>query len=270
MKISIITPSFNQGYFIEKCIKSVQCQDVDSFEHIIIDGKSTDRTLEVLKKNKHSNLIWISESDKGQTDALNKGILRATGDIIGWINSDDYYEKNIFSNVVQNFSNNKIMWIIGNIAFSFPEHSNCEYKVSPTITYERLISSPDIVRQQGVFFRRSVFDEVGLFDTNKFMVMDYDFWVRLSKVYTPKMIDMNYAFFTWHSDQKSSAKNTIVQIKEIDGILYKNNARYSTRLQSAIKKIFFLIKSKIKLTLIKLGFVDKKYCNIPLSIKDNK
>ena len=85
MKITILTPSFNQGAFVEKNIQSVMSQDYADFEHIIIDGGSTDNTVDILKKYPH--LKWISEPDEGQADALNKGLAMATGDIVGWINS---------------------------------------------------------------------------------------------------------------------------------------------------------------------------------------
>ena len=94
-KFSIITPSFNQGEYIEDNIKSVLYQKNVLVEHIIIDGGSTDKTLEILKKYNH--LKWISEKDRGQTHALNKALELTTGDIIGWLNADDYYEKNIFN-----------------------------------------------------------------------------------------------------------------------------------------------------------------------------
>ena len=99
MKISIITPSFNQGKYIEQTILSVLNQSYKNFEHIICDGGSTDGTVDVLKKYKH--LIWVSEEDEGQSDALSKALSMSSGDIIGWINSDDYYySDDIFEYVV--------------------------------------------------------------------------------------------------------------------------------------------------------------------------
>ena len=96
-KISIVSPSFNQGQYIEEAIQSVLNQGYENFEHIIIDACSTDNTLEILKK--YSHLKWISEPDEGQSDALNKGFKLATGDIIGWLNVDDIYLSNTFKDV---------------------------------------------------------------------------------------------------------------------------------------------------------------------------
>ena len=93
-KISIVTPSYNSAKFIEDCIQSVLKQNYPNFEHIVIDGGSTDGTVEILKQYPH--LKWISEPDEGQSDALNKGFKMAEGDILGWLNADDVYLKNVF------------------------------------------------------------------------------------------------------------------------------------------------------------------------------
>ncbi len=100
--VSIITPSFNQAQFIEQTIKSVQNQDYKNIEHIIIDGGSTDGTIDILKK--YSGIKWISEKDNGQSDAINKGFSTANGEILAWLNSDDYYDENIITKVVEYFS----------------------------------------------------------------------------------------------------------------------------------------------------------------------
>ncbi len=105
-KISIVTPSYNSAEFIEDCIQSVLKQNYPNFEHIIIDGGSTDGTVEILKKYPH--LKWISEPDEGQSDALNKGFKKAEGDIIGWLNSDDVYLPGTFNKVADILSNDKI------------------------------------------------------------------------------------------------------------------------------------------------------------------
>ncbi len=268
MKISILTPSFNQGKYIDRCIQSVLNQNYPDAEHIVIDGGSTDNTTDVLKKYKH--LIWVSEKDEGQADALNKGLKMATGDIIGWINSDDYYEENIFSDVISHFTHTDTRWILGNITFCYPEQGVERIEKSPEITLSKLLCDPDIVRQQGAFFKRSVLDEVGAWNKDMHMVMDYELWVRLSKKHPPKMIDRNYAYFLWHAEQKSSAKNTITQIREIDAILNRNGAALNSRLRHIYVKGLYIIKSAVKGILIKASVIDKSYSNIPISVGKKK
>ncbi|MDQ3190406.1 MAG: glycosyltransferase, partial [Bacteroidota bacterium] len=115
LKISIVTPSYNQAHFIEEAIESVICQNYTNFEHIVIDGGSTDNTIKVLEK--YSHLIWISEPDEGQSDAINKGFKMATGDIIGWLNADDLYLPNTFKEVAKNLKKDEIDAVYGNYKF---------------------------------------------------------------------------------------------------------------------------------------------------------
>src|ERR1700680_5105962 len=124
--VSVITPSFNQGGYIEQTIQSVLHQDYDPVEHIVIDGGSTDDTVDVLKRYPH--LIWLSEKDLGQADALNKGLALARGDIIGWINSDDYYQHNIFHSVVNQFRMTNAQWVIGNLADVSDDSPDSEFR----------------------------------------------------------------------------------------------------------------------------------------------
>ena len=114
-KISIVTVSLNQGNFIEDAIQSVLNQNYKNFEHIIIDGLSTDNTINILKKYEH--LVWISEKDEGQSDALNKGFKKCTGDIIGWLNSDDMYLEDTFDTIVYEMQNSSIDAVYGNYMF---------------------------------------------------------------------------------------------------------------------------------------------------------
>ncbi len=115
LKISIVTPSYNQGKYIKETIESVLAQNYQNWEHIIVDGGSNDETVSIIKQYPH--LKWISEKDNGSVFALNKGIKMATGDIIGWLNSDDFYEKNIFQDVADAFENLKFNFISGNQNF---------------------------------------------------------------------------------------------------------------------------------------------------------
>lgn len=268
MKISILTPSYNQGEYIEKTINSVQNQNWPNVEHIVIDGGSSDNTVEILKKYPH--VRWVSEPDEGQSDALNKGLSMATGDIIGWINSDDYYYENIFSDVIAEFKNKNINWIIGDTTCTYPAHNIRDIRKSPEITYYRLLANPDIVKQQATFFRKSALIEAGAWNKKYYMTMDYDLWIRLSKKYTPKMVAKKWAFFTHHEDQKSTPKNALIQIDNIKDILHKENAPIHIISKILIKKYYYYLKAVFKKILLRMRIIDSKYENISISIAKNK
>jgi glycosyltransferase involved in cell wall biosynthesis len=265
LKFSIITPSYNQGSFIEQTILSVANQPDIEKEHIVMDGGSNDETVAVLKKYPH--LKWVSEKDKGQADALSKGIKLVSGDIVGWINSDDYYEDNIFASVAKQFEDPEVMWVIGNLACVFDSTQEVVADVSPVVTYQRLLGNPNIVRQQPAFFRREFLLRVGGWNPAYFMVMDYDLWVRLAKASTPKMVNETWAFFRFHALQKSTHANILRQSREISRILKREHAGLSIRIKFAARKRSAWMRGIIKSYFIKAGLLDKRYQNRPVRLK---
>ena len=178
MKLSIITPSFNQGRFIERTILSVLNQPVENLEYWVIDGGSSDETLSVLGKYQ-DRIQWISEPDKGQTDALNKGIRRAGGDIIGWLNSDDIYYPEALSRVMRFFAENPSV----NILYGRANHIDADDKVLepyPTRAWNyRALLEDCFICQPAVFFRRGIIGKHGLFDEFLQYCMDYEYWLRV-------------------------------------------------------------------------------------------
>lgn len=213
MKFSIVTPSYNQARFIEQNIRSVQQQDFAPVEHIVVDGGSKDGTVEILESFPH--LRWVSEKDRGQTDALNKGIRMSTGDIIGWINSDDYYEPSILGAVAREFEDPACNWVVGDITAVYEGTDRIVKAPSAEITFESLCRDPDILRQQGTFFRKSFLERAGEFDESLHLVMDLDMWLRLSRLDPPRMLHRNLAYFRLHQDQKTSGLHSIKQFREM-------------------------------------------------------
>jgi glycosyltransferase involved in cell wall biosynthesis len=180
--VSIITPSYQQASFIRETIESVLAQDCPGLEYIVFDGGSTDGTIGILKEYS-GRITWMSETDRGQADAVNKGFMIAAGEILGWLNSDDVYTHNALPRVLDVFAEHpEIVMIYGN-AF----YTDCAGK--PTRPY--LVEKFDLSRlaetcficQPAVFFRREVFDTIGPLDINLQTVMDYDYWIRIGKQY---------------------------------------------------------------------------------------
>ena len=180
MKVTIVTPSYNQGKFIKRTIDSVLSQGVDDLEYIVMDGGSNDETVDILKSY-GDKLIWKSEKDKGQTDAVNKGIRASHGDIIGWLTSDDIYYPGAVKKVLEVFETRpEVNVVYGNAYHIAEDDSIIEEYYTEDFDYERL---KDIcfICQPSLFFRKKVVDKYGYLDDKLQYCMDYDYWLRLGK-----------------------------------------------------------------------------------------
>jgi glycosyltransferase involved in cell wall biosynthesis len=180
-KISVITPSFNQGEYIEVTINSVINQNYNNTEYIIIDGGSTDNSVEIIEKYKHSITYFESKPDNGQCHAINKGLKKATGDILCWLNSDDYYTQGSISKVINVFENNPNIKILiggGNI---IDENENFVFsKTGIGITAHDILKTGLVPCQPSIFFKKDVVDEIGFLREDLHLVLDWEYWIRMS------------------------------------------------------------------------------------------
>lgn len=200
-KISIVTPSFNQGTFIKKAIQSVLDQGYPHFEHIIIDNCSTDETDEVLASFPHLSIV--SEPDEGQSDAINKGFEMASGDIIGWLNADDFYYPNTFQSVVENLSPKEVDAVYADIHFIDKEDKVLR-KLASHPPLKHLILFYTYIQSTSFFFKRKVLDQNLRIDKQLHLNMDKEFFARLLfNQYKLKYVPEVYAAFRWHEDNKS-------------------------------------------------------------------
>lgn len=223
LRFSVITPSLNQGRFIEDSIKSVLLQNYPLFEHIIVDGESTDNTIEIIKKYPH--LKWISEPDKGQSDALNKGLRIAKGDIICWLNSDDLLCENAFKIVNTFFNENLNKEIVIGDLLNIDENAKLLWRSEAfKVSLNGLLNGSQCVQQPSTFFRRQVFKIIGNFDEGYHYCMDHEFWVRVAKQFEFYTINMDLAMFRRYKGSKT-INHELAFIKEIIHLKRKHNAR---------------------------------------------
>jgi glycosyltransferase involved in cell wall biosynthesis len=178
-RISIVTPSFNQGDFLEQTIDSVLSQNYPNLEYIIIDGGSTDKSVEVIKKNQKYLAYWVSEKDRGQSHAINKGFQHATGDVINWLNSDDYYEPRALEIVNEFFQDPSINVLVARS--NIIKNAQVVRQTSGTDVYENNLPKTAgwaRIDQPETFFRLTAHREIGPLNESLHYVMDREWWMR--------------------------------------------------------------------------------------------
>jgi glycosyltransferase involved in cell wall biosynthesis len=218
--ITIVTPSLNQGKYIEQTINSVITQFGNfNIDYIIADGGSSDGTVEILKKydvlikrsNFKNNCLgvefrWWSKKDNGQSNALNNGFKLAKGDILAWINSDDYYEENAFACVFQKFlDNHNVDMIYGNCyeIFEMENKKKINKGQSSQGDFDKFLREGNLATQPATFFTKKVFDFVGGIDESLNYLMDYDLFLRILKNNLAMYIDDYLAFFRFWPNSKT-------------------------------------------------------------------
>ncbi len=201
--VSIVTPSLNQGRFIQEAIDSVRGQDYPRIEHIVVDGGSTDETLDVL--GGAPGVSWVSEPDSGQADALNKGFRMARGEIFGWLNADDYYLPGAVAAAVAVIQEAGAGLVHGGWRQVEEDGTTIRDVEVVPFDYHRQLEIENRVAQPGAFFTRRAFEAVGGLDASYRYAMDYELWLKLGKHFEVRELDRIQAAYRYHPVSKSVA-----------------------------------------------------------------
>jgi len=218
--VSIITPSFNKGPYIEETILSIRNQTYKNIEHLVIDAGSTDETVSILEKY-NTDLKWISEPDRGQSDAINKGWRMAKGDIIAYLNADDTYLPDAVESAVVFFEKNPDTHMVYGDGIITDEYGKNQRTIqSGEFNVKALVFCQDTIFQPSVFLRKEVFDTIGDVDVDLHLAMDLDYWLRIALVYRIGYLPKPLSVAKIYQDAKSSAL-MFRYVKEYEHILEK-------------------------------------------------
>ncbi len=214
--VSIITPSYNQAQFLEETIVSVLDQDYSKIEYIIIDGKSTDGSVDIIRKYEDRLAYWVSEPDNGQCHAINKGFKRASGDVIAWLNSDDVYRPGAIREVVKSFHDHPdAVAVIGGCALVDAERNVFSFKKPIDLNPQRLLCGGGIPGQPAVFFRRELLERVGGLREDLHYILDWEYWLRVGMRYSQDRVILSDRVLAeariWLGNKTSTGYSTVAK-----------------------------------------------------------
>jgi glycosyltransferase involved in cell wall biosynthesis len=213
-KITVVTPSYNQGAFLESTIKSVIEQDYPNLEYIVIDGGSTDESVDIIRRHEKELSYWVSEEDRGQSHAINKGLGRASGAILSWLNSDDMLEPGALATIATAYRKNPAAGAFVGHGAKINLRGHIEYYKKPgDLSFEGLCQWMDgnNFMQPSCFFTRAAWEAAGLLDEDIHIALDVDLWLRMIKQFEFVPIDALLSRAHIHDDAKTTAlKNLMV------------------------------------------------------------
>jgi glycosyltransferase involved in cell wall biosynthesis len=243
VRVSLVTPSYNQAEFIRRTIDSVLSQRGDfELDYKVIDGGSTDGTIEILKSY-GDQLSWISERDRGQVDAINRGLRGATGDVVGWLNSDDVLMPGALERVVRAFDEHpEAEWLHGRCRIIDEHDHEVRRWISAYKHYRSKNHSlaafltENYVSQMTVFWRRGLNDKIGYLDPEIRYAFDYDLFLRLAHRTSPLYLEDPIACFRWYATSKSGGGFVVQMTETVEIASHSHAASNWTRVQALAKR----------------------------------
>jgi glycosyltransferase involved in cell wall biosynthesis len=252
LRITVVTPSYNQAAFVDETMRSVRDQDHPDVEHIVVDGVSTDGSLEIIRKYADAATI-ISEPDSGQTDAINKGLRRATGDVVCWLNSDDYFLPGTLSTVARYFAEHPdCVWLTGDCVIVDRDGTPIQ---QPVRLYKRILRAlppafhlglTNAITQPATFWRRSAHERLGYLDESLHYTMDYDWWLRLSTLAAPHRLNRTLTAFRIHEESKSGSAYRKMFDEDLSTFRRYNRSRLVDRAHVAHNVLINWVYDRVK------------------------
>jgi glycosyltransferase involved in cell wall biosynthesis len=223
-RLSIVTPSFNQGRFLERCIRSVLDQGYPDLEYVVIDGGSTDESVEIIRRHQDRLAYWVSEPDSGQADAINKGIRRTGGELVAWLNADDFYLPGAFAAAAEAFGRDPSRSFYYGDGFRVAEDETPVGAFFPEgpQPYDEpaMVFGLNYVLQPAAFINRACLERAGDLDPSLHYGLDTDLWIRLARVAAPAPIAAHLAASREHAATKTGG-GSFARVEELRRIAEK-------------------------------------------------
>jgi glycosyltransferase involved in cell wall biosynthesis len=272
-QISVITPTFNGEQFIEKCIINVIDQNCPTAEHIIVDGASTDGTVEIIRQyaTEYPHIHWISEKDRGQSDAMNKGIAMAKGEIVSFLNVDDYYEPGVLNRVIKIFETlEEPAFLVGNCNVWNDDGNLIEINKPRKLALKDLLLgyyiNPFPVNPSAYFYHKSLHDKIGPYDVDIQVAMDVYFLLRAVQVANIKYVDEIWGNFRIIKGTKTTISiESGAEASRLNAIYRKFRPDLPPFQRLQVSFLYWFLNSKLIVPII---YFSRKPAELPIQLKN--